>query len=630
MKKCLAIAAVLMFALISCSMPTSSGSPEIPDAYFDEQPADYSSQYITLNGDWHFKVYRKYQTMFQLGQSVTWENNTDALIPDASTFSAWPTVQGPANDYSTGGLLQLTNDGSTTDSRTSLLATDVFPTWSESWWCREIEIPAAFLTESTVTLHLGIIDDMDVVYINGTPVAASGFKIGSGNAAPAPASNVPLTGGFVPTGAFRFESSYWEKTREYKVDASLFNEGTNELCIRIYNNNSYGGFYDRPLALSATANASRYLKGLPTADISNSSNYAEFINKQINAIESKDIKAYAKTLSSAYHENELDKAKQIAVVQTWFNGYDTITVVDTNNGFFVKNNRACYTADRIITGVKDGTPKILFDKKDYEKYFSGSNANITEKGNYSRCYSVTYNSILVPFNTSTRKMIYSVYLPASYYTNTSKKYPVVYLLHGINSTGQSFINVDRIQDKMDVWIKSGSIKEMIVIMPDSGKSSGYKDTSGAISEAVGPWESHITEDILFQVESNYRVKNSKNFRGLTGISMGGGGAFRIGLRHPDKYSSIASHMGAVGNETLDLIDALSPADLAGMDFYLDCGIADTMVDWRNTEAVGQRLEERGANVEWRLKSGGHNSAFYMSGMEKSMKMHSKHFVKNGY
>ena len=56
-----------------------------------------------------------------------------------------------------------------------LLDDDLFPKWSEAWFVKEITIPSGFLEEETVTLLLSTIDDVDVVYINGTPVAASGF-----------------------------------------------------------------------------------------------------------------------------------------------------------------------------------------------------------------------------------------------------------------------------------------------------------------------------------------------------------------------------------------------------------------------------------------------------------------------
>ena len=54
-----------------------------------------------------------------------------------------------------------------------------------------------------------------------------------------------------------------------------------------------------------------------------------------------------------------------------------------------------------------------------------------------------------------------------------------------------------------------------------------------------------------------------------------------------------------------------------------------MVDPMNSVSAAAYLESIGANVEFELRDGGHNSAFYMDGMPKSMAMHSRHFLENG-
>ena len=66
-----------------------------------------------------------------------------------------------------------------------------------------------------------------------------------------------------------------------------------------------------------------------------------------------------------------------------------------------------------------------------------------------------------------------------------------------------------------------------------------------------------------------------------------------------------------------------------MNFYLDCGLSDQMVNPENTRKAGEYLESIGADVIWEMREGAHNSAFYMEGMPVSMKMHSDHFLANG-
>lgn len=624
--------AIMVLALaVSASLSAQAAMETGEVAYrnLSAHESDYSDDFIELRGQWHFSVYRKYGKMFQYfnygGCPVTWEDNELALVPDEQRFSEWEVVEGPAADYSTGGLLKMYRSG-TADVRDSKSDSDLFPMWSEAWWCKAIDVPAGFLKEDTVTLILGVIDDLDVVYINGRPVASSGFMAADGSKADP--SSVPDVGGFLPDGEFKFEKSYWEVPRVYELPSSLFHEGRNEICIRIYNNNSFGGFYDRSMALCATDIAARGLQGMPTVKLEDASGFKRTLDSQIAAIESENLIAYGGTLAPDFHENEKDKLAQVKHYDSLFTSFSSIKIDDRNGGFYIsKDGRPCYVAERTIKGVAaDGSEAVIFSDSRFIQYFDESSG--LEKGNHSRTYSVTYTSALDAMGG--KRLVYSVYLPESYYADSSKRYPVVYLLHGINSTGQSFINVDKINEKMDEWIAAGEIPEMIVVMPDSGKSSWYKDTEGKVSDSAGPWESHIHVDIVGQVEAGYRVLEGAGFRGLTGISMGGGGAYYIGLRHTDKFSSFASHMGAVGDETVELVNGLPQELIPGLDFYLDCGYDDQMVNPDNTVKVAKALEARGANVTWELRDGAHNSAFYMSGMLKSMKMHAAHFAENGY
>ena len=164
----------------------------------DAQDAEYSSQYIDLSGEWNFKVYRKYSNMYQYMPydmcEVTWEDPDTAQVPSADVYSAWEAVFCPAADYATGGLLQMYRGETPEENDRSILdENELFPNWSEAWFCKTVVIPEGFLKEESVTLLLGVIDDLDVVYVNGIPVAASGFIDENGQKA-AP-ENIPADGG---------------------------------------------------------------------------------------------------------------------------------------------------------------------------------------------------------------------------------------------------------------------------------------------------------------------------------------------------------------------------------------------------------------------------------------------------
>lgn len=141
MKK-LSAAAILVVLVCSYSCTNEpkqeSTNTEVATAFED--------QYINLQGEWHFRVYRKYENMFQLfnhgGVNVVWEDLEVAKIPTTATCSSWETVTVPSPNYSTGGLQQMRRgtDMDTDDDRTRLSDFDVFPNWSEAWFCRTCSV----------------------------------------------------------------------------------------------------------------------------------------------------------------------------------------------------------------------------------------------------------------------------------------------------------------------------------------------------------------------------------------------------------------------------------------------------------------------------------------------------------
>lgn len=669
-----------------------------------------TEKFVMLDGEWHFKLYRTYNKMFQYFPynmvQVTWEDEVLSRLPSQSVWSLWESVQMPADDVTTGGLLPLEREdtaefeaeaetkgenetemsvdakvesetetgseietwdepeagneigsGTETESIETECDTEVqsetdagitpvhiqknlskepawedtrmFPSWSEAWVCRSFELPADFTEDESVTLILGIIDDMDVVYINGQLVAGSGFKDGSGSHT----LNIPETGGFDYTNADKskqvmFEKSYWEETREYKIPTDCLNiGGSNEICIRIYNNNGFGGFYSgNPYAICGSEAAVREVKGLPS-DEAESPELKQFVDEQNKTLESEDISAYEKTIYDAYHNDGEDKALKLKNAEEAMAAYDDVQISDENIKIYRDGeNLYWYSAHRTISALAEDGSRQTLSEDNIEVCYLHENGHFYERGNWNRCYTKSYDSGL--FN---KELKYSIYLPPSYYTDVHKTYPVVYLLHGINSSSESFVKVDGIYAFMDHEIALGNIAEMIVVMPDSGKNSFYRDTEYDENkpDETGPWQTHITTEIRQEVESNYRTINDAKFRGLTGISMGGFGSLSIGALYPKLYSSIASHMGAVNDEALSYLKTLSKEEIENYDFYFDCGLQDTMVKYEWTVNVHEYLEGIGKEHDYDLRDGGHNSAFYMAGMPDSMKMHSDHFMKNG-
>ena len=476
---------------------------------------DDASKYVDLKGEWNFKLYRRYDRMFQYFfyypsdmtriPHVVWEDLDTALLPEYDVWSTWEKVVIPHDDVYTGGLLPIVReDGSA-----------FFPSWSEAWFTRNFVLPADFTTDATVTLLLGTIDDNDVVYINGQLVEASGFIDGNRNKT----LNIPSIGGFdygesVPSNQVKFETSYWQVQREYTIPASVLKLGqTNEIAVRLYNNNGYGGFYSgKPMALCGNDLAVRAVKGLPTTKV-DSPELDATIAKQIQALQTGDINLYAETVADNYNNNGANKQSRLAEIQAYFDKYTNIVVTDTNTGYYQDSqNNIWYSARRTMTGLNRTTnnTETILANSPIEISYTIVNGVAFEFGNWSRIYSTSYYSQLF-----SRTLTYSIYLPEGYWQNTDRIYPVVYLLHGINSSSSSFLNVDNIGAFMDEEIASGDITKMIVVMPDSGKNAFYRDTplNPSSPDTTGPWATQLTDELRNVVEAEYRTINDARFRG---------------------------------------------------------------------------------------------------------------------
>lgn len=138
----------------------------------------------------------------------------------------------------------------------------------------------------------------------------------------------------------------------------------------------------------------------------------------------------------------------------------------------------------------------------------------------------------------------SIYLPPSYESSPNKRYPVVYLLHGIGDTDDEFTKPWKnqnaewgtVQGLMDRGIADGRLKEMIVVVPDQRtKMMGSFYTN---SSATGNWEDFTTKDLVDYIDHKYRTIARVESRGLAGHSMGGYGAIKLGMKHPDVFSVV--------------------------------------------------------------------------------------------
>jgi S-formylglutathione hydrolase len=131
----------------------------------------------------------------------------------------------------------------------------------------------------------------------------------------------------------------------------------------------------------------------------------------------------------------------------------------------------------------------------------------------------------------------TIYLPPSYATERARRYPVVYLLHGYGGTDSTWTGrLAALPEIADRLVSSGRIHELIVVMPNA--FSLHKGSMYSNSVTTGDWERYIAQDLVAYVDSRYRTIADRMSRGLSGHSMGGYGALRIGMKRPDVFSSL--------------------------------------------------------------------------------------------
>jgi S-formylglutathione hydrolase len=138
----------------------------------------------------------------------------------------------------------------------------------------------------------------------------------------------------------------------------------------------------------------------------------------------------------------------------------------------------------------------------------------------------------------------SVYLPPSYDTSPNKRYPVVYLLHGITDTDEEWITPwtksgdpwQTVQGVMNRGIAEKIFGEMIIVMPDELTKWGGSFYTN--STATGNWEDFTVKDLVSYIDRKYRTLARPSSRGIAGHSMGGYGAIKLGMKHPDVYTVI--------------------------------------------------------------------------------------------
>ncbi len=167
-----------------------------------------------------------------------------------------------------------------------------------------------------------------------------------------------------------------------------------------------------------------------------------------------------------------------------------------------------------------------------------------------------------------------VFLPPSYAKQKSRRYPVVYALHGYSIGAEQWSHEIHVPQTIEGAFAQGA-KEMIVVLPDS--KTVHNGSMYSSSVTTGDFEQFVARDLVAYIDSHYRTIPDRKSRGLVGHSMGGYGATRIGMKHADVFGSLyimspcclsPRPTGPVNPENEKALEAVkTPEDSAKLGFF---------------------------------------------------------------
>jgi enterochelin esterase-like enzyme len=128
-----------------------------------------------------------------------------------------------------------------------------------------------------------------------------------------------------------------------------------------------------------------------------------------------------------------------------------------------------------------------------------------------------------------------VFLPPSYAASKTRRYPVVYALHGFSIGAEQWTKEILVPQTIEGAFAKGA-QEMIVVLPDS--KTVYNGSMYSSSATTGDFENYVARDVVEYMDAHYRTIPKRTSRGLVGHSMGGYGASRIGMKHSDVFGSL--------------------------------------------------------------------------------------------
>ena len=242
-----------------------------------------------------------------------------------------------------------------------------------------------------------------------------------------------------------------------------------------------------------------------------------------------------------------------------------------------------------------------------------------------------------------REMPYRVILPRDYdNTNETISYPVIYLLHGLGG------HFDNWTDKTGLAQYTAGFRRIIVTV--EGGDGWYTDS---VSVPNDKYESYIINELIPEIDKKFHTKTSRENRAIAGLSMGGYGAIKFGLKYPDKFVLVGSFSGALNvtdlpaastqflsvknvfggdgsqgrkdNDIFKILREMPAEKLTGLPFlYIACGTEDFL--FAGNQDFMKLMTEKKVKHEYRQLPGAHTWSFWDGQIQEFLRL-SDRFLK---
>jgi S-formylglutathione hydrolase FrmB len=246
-----------------------------------------------------------------------------------------------------------------------------------------------------------------------------------------------------------------------------------------------------------------------------------------------------------------------------------------------------------------------------------------------------------------REMPYNIIVPPAYDSEKQTRFPVLYLLHGLYGSHKDWTSRTKIAEY--------AVRHRIIIVNPEGANGWYSDSATMPNDR---YETYIIEELVPEIDKNYRTISKRSGRAVAGLSMGGFGALKFGVKYPEMFALAASMSGAVAvssyrtdadvgkfapllkpvfgepgsatqnaNNLFKIVGEMPAEKIAALPFlYLDCGTEDELGLLSSNQRLAAALIQRKIPHEFRQLPGKHNWAFWNQQIVEILQLSDKIFA----